>query len=322
MNYRRFFDINDLAGLRVEDPATFRAIHALVARLIAADQLQGLRLDHIDGLRDPGQYTKRLSAADPQDCGARPDCRRRSTSSSRKFWPTAKQMPRFPGVAGTTGYEWLNMISHVLVDGRGLDRLDATWREFSRRAAGISPRYWRRRSSRVIDTILASEFGVLVPRACAHRRRPFHHARLHARPAARGPAALCARISASTAHTSPPPARPNLIAPDRRNDRPRAHARWHGPDPQIFDFLRDAVTLDLAAQCQATARRACATFALKLQQFTGPLMAKAMEDTAFYRYHRLLAFNEVGGDPTAGELPIRGLSRSATRARRQPAPGG
>src|SRR5262249_16361425 len=83
----------------------------------------------------------------------------------------------------------------------------------------------------------------------------------------------------------------------------RARARWEGPDPQIFDFLRDAVTLDLAGNAGYSAVRV-RDFALKLQQFTGPLMAKSMEDTVFYRFVRLLALNEVGGDPTADELPL------------------
>ena len=128
MNYRRFFDITDLAGLRVEHPPTFRAIHALVMRLIAADQLQGLRLDHIDGLRDPGQYTKRLAQFIRKT--------RREAGLPAAFYVIVEKiladgetMPRFSGVAGTTGYEWLNVLSHVLGTDVALHRLDATWRD-------------------------------------------------------------------------------------------------------------------------------------------------------------------------------------------------
>jgi (1->4)-alpha-D-glucan 1-alpha-D-glucosylmutase len=95
----------------------------------------------------------------------------------------------------------------------------------------------------------------------------------------------------------------------------RARGRWTGPDPEIFDFLRDTVTLDLAANPGYSAPRV-RNFALKLQQFTGPLMAKAMEDTAFYRHHRLLALNEVGGDPAAGALTLAEFhARQEKRAR-------
>src|SRR6185503_19166944 len=83
----------------------------------------------------------------------------------------------------------------------------------------------------------------------------------------------------------------------------RARTRWTAPDPDIFDFLRDTMTLDLAANPGYSAPRV-RNFALKLQQFTGPLMAKALEDTTFYRHHRLLALNEVGGDPDAPALSL------------------
>src|SRR6185312_2289217 len=128
VNYRRFFDINDLAGIRVERPATFRGVHALVARLIAEDRLQGLRLDHIDGLRDPAQYTRRLQLLVRKlrrDHGLPPDF----YIIVEKILGDGEDMPALPGVAGTTGYEWLNTISRVLVDGKGLELLERTWRE-------------------------------------------------------------------------------------------------------------------------------------------------------------------------------------------------
>src|SRR4030095_8900819 len=159
VNYRRFFDINDLAGLRVEDPATFRAIHSLVSRLIVADRLQGLRLDHIDGLRDPAQYTKRLSHL------IRKWRREAGLPTSfyvivEKILADGEQMPRFPGVAGTTGYEWLNMFSHVLVYGHGLERMHATYREFAGEQRDFAA-ILDAAKQHVIETILASEFGVL-----------------------------------------------------------------------------------------------------------------------------------------------------------------
>src|SRR3954468_8130239 len=128
INYRRFFDINELAGLRVEDPQTFRDMHELVARLIAADQLQGLRLDHIDGLLDPMQYTRRLQQLIRRIRGGD---RKPFYVVVEKILAEGETMPAFPGVAGTTGYEWLNTISRVLVDPAGRDKLDAQWREIA-----------------------------------------------------------------------------------------------------------------------------------------------------------------------------------------------
>jgi len=160
VNYRRFFDISDLAGLRVEHSATFKAIHALVARLIAADALQGLRLDHIDGLRDPAQYTRRLQQLVRK--------LRREHGLPAVFYFIVEKIladgeppPQFPGVAGTTGYEWLNVISRVLVDGGGLDRLEQTWRDFTGERRNLAAMVEEAKLT-VIDTMLASEFNVLA----------------------------------------------------------------------------------------------------------------------------------------------------------------
>jgi (1->4)-alpha-D-glucan 1-alpha-D-glucosylmutase len=156
INYRRFFDINDLAGLRMEHAATFRAAHPLVARLIAEDRLQGLRLDHIDGLRDPMQYARRLHQLTRQ-VGRRSDF----YVVAEKILEQDEAMPRFTGVAGTTGYEWLNLVTRLMVNGAGLGTLDATWREISGERQKF-PEILDAAKSRVLDTMLASEFTVLT----------------------------------------------------------------------------------------------------------------------------------------------------------------
>ena len=301
VNYRRFFDINDLAGLRVENPATFRAIHTLVARLIAAGDLQGLRLDHIDGLRDPAQYARRLRQLIGKLRGRAGRHAGTLYVVVEKILAPGEPMPKFSGVAGTTGYEWLNVISRVLLDGRGLDRLERTWRGFTGEQRSFT-HILDGAKLRVIDSMLASEFtvlcGALARIAAGHfSTRDFTIDRLHA--------ALQLYVLEFPVYRSYV-----TDAGASMGDRAliesaiaRARARWQGPDPQIFDFLRDAITIDLAANAGYSAPRV-RNFALKLQQFTGPLMAKAAEDTAFYRYHRLLALNEVGGEPAADALAL------------------
>src|SRR6201999_1987342 len=118
INYRRFFDVNTLAGLRVEDAATFEAMHRLVKRLIAEDRLQGLRLDHIDGLRDPAQYFQRLRRLirEAQGGDGKP-----FYIVIEKILGEHEKLHAFSGVDGTTGYEWMNTITQLLVDGKGLD---------------------------------------------------------------------------------------------------------------------------------------------------------------------------------------------------------
>jgi (1->4)-alpha-D-glucan 1-alpha-D-glucosylmutase len=121
INYRRFFDINNLAGVRVEDAKTFDAMHRLVSRLIAAGRLHGIRIDHIDGVRDPQQYLRRLQSLIRH---VRPAQRIGFYVLIEKILGEDERLPRFAGVSGTTGYEWLNVISHLLLDWRGLDTLD------------------------------------------------------------------------------------------------------------------------------------------------------------------------------------------------------
>ncbi len=301
VNYRRFFDINDLAGIRVEDPKTFRAVHPLVGRLIADDRLQGLRLDHIDGLRDPAQYTRRLIQLIRKI--------RREAGLSQAFYIIVEKilgdgepMPHLPGVAGTTGYEWLNTLSRVLVEEKGVAPLEATWRRFTGEQGSFAE-LLDAAKLRVIESMLASEFTVLS-RALSRIAAGHFSTRDYTIDRLRLALQLYVR-EFPVYRTYVTPAGAN--AHDRKlieDTIVRARARWRGPDPQIFDFLRDAVTLELMTQSGYSAPR-LRNFALKLQQFTGPLMAKALEDTTFYRYHRLLALNEVGSDPVAPALTIQ-----------------
>src|SRR6202165_826296 len=157
INYRRFFDVNTLAGLRVEDAGTFDAIHRLVKKLIAEDKLQGLRLDHIDGLRDPAQYFQRLRRLI-----------RDAQGSAKPFYMVIEkilgeheELHAFSGVHGTTGYEWMNVITQALVDGNGLKPLDEIWRQISNTSPKLEP-VLKDAKRRVLETLLTSEFTVLT----------------------------------------------------------------------------------------------------------------------------------------------------------------
>jgi (1->4)-alpha-D-glucan 1-alpha-D-glucosylmutase len=297
INYRRFFDINDLAGVRVEHPRTFRVMHELVARLIAADELQGLRLDHIDGLIDPLQYSRRLQQMIRQ---VRGPARRRFYVVVEKILADGEPMPRFTGVAGTTGYEWLNLISRVLVDEAGRQRLNEFWSRIAPEQ-GDFERVLESAKQRVLDTIMASEFAVLVQlltriAAGHYTTRDYTGDRLR---------------EALTLYVLKFPYYRTYVTVSGCRDEDRsvinrtiaaARRRWHGSDTEIFDFLRDALTLDLARNGLPYSRSRLRAFALKFQQFTGPMMAKSLEDTALYRYHSLLALNDVGGDPARPAL--------------------
>src|SRR4029453_9977654 len=300
INYRRFFDINTLAGLRVEDAGTFQTIHGLLRRLIANGCLQGLRLDHIDGLRDPHQYFRRLQRLIDVE---RPPGGGPFYVVAEKILADGEHLPRFAGVAGTTGYEWLNVISRLLLDDRRLATLDTAWREVSGDPSGFDANPVEARG-RVIANILAREFTVLT-RLLARIAAGHYTTRDYT------PERLRAAFELFILHF--PIYRTYITASGpSREDRAiiegalaNARAEWFGSDFGIFDFLRDALTLDLVAQGRAGHSIARdRRFAFKVQQFTGPMMAKSLEDTALYRFHRLLALNEVGGNPAAGGVSV------------------
>ena len=301
INYRRFFDVNSLAGLRVEDARTFAATHRLVAGLIAEGRLDGLRLDHIDGLRDPTQYCQRL---------------RRLVRTARggksapfylvveKILGEGERLPAFPGVHGTTGYERLNAITQVLIAGDGFDTLDEIWRQLSNQSPRIAP-ILKEAKRRVLETLLASEFTVLS-RLLARIASGHYSTRDFSADSLRQALELYVlhfpvyRTYLTQAGAS---AKDHALICETID---HARADWFAADDGMFDFLRDVLTMDLVKPERSTAHSAprVRRFALKTQQFTGPLMAKSLEDTAFYRYHRQLALNEVGGDPAAGALPL------------------
>jgi (1->4)-alpha-D-glucan 1-alpha-D-glucosylmutase len=315
INYRRFFDVNSLAGLRVEEAVTFDAAHRLVKRLIAEGKLQGLRLDHIDGLRDPAQYFQRLRRLirEAQGGGQKP-----FYIVVEKILGEGEKLREFAGVHGTTGYEWMNAITHLLIDQQGLDALDEVWRQVSNQPPKLDP-VVKAAKRRVLETLLTSEFTVLT-RLLARIASGHYSTRDFSADSLRQ------ALELYVLHF--PVYRTYLTAAGpTAHDRAlieitvaQARAEWYAADEGIFDFLRDALTMDLLKpgrppHSAPRVRR----FALKLQQFTGPLMAKSLEDTAFYRFHRLLALNEVGGDPAAGALSVPDFhDMMQTRAREWP----
>ncbi|MDC7786567.1 malto-oligosyltrehalose synthase [Rhodoplanes sp. TEM] len=316
INYRRFFDINDLAGIKVENLQTFDAAHRRVLELIRDGRLHGLRLDHVDGLADPVQYARRLSrvvrAVRPGRARSQP-----FYIVAEKILAEGEPMPALPGVAGTTGYDVLNVISRVLLDDGGMPRIDALYRDILGERQHFEA-IVEAAKLRVLETMLASEFTVLcrlLARIAAGqwKSRDFTFDRLRA--------ALQAYIVHFPVYRTYIGAGGQVSAEDRArivDTIARARSRWFGPDADILDFLQDVLTLDLIAPGrQGYSVPRVRRFAAKVQQLTGPVMAKALEDTAFYRYHRLIALNEVGGEPvlpalSPGEFDYRMKARLET----------
>ena len=310
INYRRFFDISTLAGLRVEDEITFRDVHVRIGALIAGGAIDGLRLDHIDGLSDPAGYCVRLQALIAQ---ARPQSDKRFHVFVEKILEQDERLPRFSGIDGTTGYEWLNVIAHVLADPRGLPVLNTAWKSASGEQRTFAD-ILAQAKHEVLENLLASEFDTLcrlLSRIAAGQRTTRDISDRHLR----------AALARFIVHL---PVYRTYAVPGGASDEDRAMvaatiaaARVQAPaaEAPALDLMQDALTLDLVAPGRrGYSRRRVTEFVRKLQQLTGPVMAKSLEDTACYRFHRLIAFNEVGGDPASLGMPLDAF-HAAMRAR-------
>jgi (1->4)-alpha-D-glucan 1-alpha-D-glucosylmutase len=287
INYRRFFNINDLAGLRMELSELFEKTHRMMCDLIKRGDLQGLRIDHIDGLFDPRGYCEALQ----QHAGAPDDP---LYVLVEKILARYETLPDWP-VAGTTGYDFTNQVLAIFVDPAGEAGMNRLYRRMAVRQDNFDDVLYACKK-RIIEVNLASEMNVLGREfhqlaMREWRTRDFTFGRILA--------ALEEVVAAFPVYRTYVSQRGASTDDCRYIDWALGVARkkWRGADVSIFDFLRRILTGEAAdPQDDASAGGALYT-AMHFQQVTGPVMAKAEEDTAFYRYVRLLALNEVGGDP-------------------------
>jgi (1->4)-alpha-D-glucan 1-alpha-D-glucosylmutase len=289
-NYRRFFNIDQLGGLRVEDEEVFEESHKLILDLVARDLVQGLRIDHVDGLTDPLAYLERLQHRCAE---VRPD-RTPFYVVVEKILVGDEQLREDWPVAGTTGYEFMNEVLGVLVDRPGLERLEALAGEFTGERVGYRDTL-RTAKGEVLEKLFAGELSVLSQRA----------ARVLAVPEDAASAALRAFLIAFPVYRTYGSTGPWRPADAGILERVFAEA-GEGADPSAQGALARLERL-MATPPEGEAR----TLVLGLQQLSGPLMAKAAEDTAFYRHARLLAMNEVGGEPDAHGLEPEAFHRLA-----------
>ncbi len=308
INYRRFFDINDLAGLRMEQPELFDASHRLIRDMILEGKIQGLRLDHVDGMRDPKQYFERLqSLADPQHAGTAS----RQVSSSEperghrapfyvlveKILAPHETLRADWPVSGTTGYEFMNQVGGLFVDPAAERGLTRCYERFIGRRLDFEEMVIEAKRLIMRET-LASELNVLanaLNRLAKRNRNTRDYSLIALR------AALVEVVANFPVYRSY--VTNSGLSPEDRRDIDwaigRAQKTARTPDSSIYGFLREVLTLDLPSRARSSyRRREVLDVASKCQQYTGPVMAKAMEDTSFYRYFRLVSLNEVGGEPT------------------------
>lgn len=322
INYRRFFQINDLAGIRVEEPEVFEDVHRFVLDLIAAGRLHGLRIDHIDGLFDPKNYLVRLQNKAREKLAASGDADADGSAELyivvEKILALHERLRDDWPIAGTTGYEVLNRINGLFVDPDGEPALDRLYAEL----VGGHPGFERMAydaKKQAMDLELASELRVLanqLNRLAETSWLTRDHTLVGLRQALRE---LVASFPVYRTYVG----RSGASTEDRRDiDWAIAHARRRSQriDMSVFDFLYGVVTMDYARGRRGPySRREVQRLAMKVQQYTGPVMAKGVEDAAFYRFNRLSSLNEVGGEPNHFGLSVAAFHRQAQeQARRWP----
>ena len=291
INYRRFFDINTLAALRVEIPEVFEAAHGLVFELLARGDVTGLRIDHIDGLWDPREYLRHVQE-------------RYGILAGRELYllvekildPTREYLPADWPVHGTTGYEFANQVALLMVRGSSAKSMTTTYKKFTGLTTDFDDLVYEKKilTMRMALSSEITALGRLLDDLSEMHR--------HFRDFTRNTLTTAVRevIACFSVYRT-------YITPDQEasaeDTKVILHAilaaRRRNPtiEKAVFDFLRGVLLMRLPDYLSADEREAHIRFVRKFQQCTGPVTAKGLEDTAFYIYNRLVALNEVGGDP-------------------------
>jgi len=279
LGYRRFFDIKELAGLRVESIEVFHSTHSLLISWVQQGRVHGLRIDHPDGLRDPTEYFHRLRKACPH-----------AWIVAEKILGPYEKLPSEWPIAGTTGYDFLNLLGGLFIDPQGEEELTRIYESFTGEPADFVALV-RESKQLVLTELLGSELNRLTSlfvEICERHRRHRDYTRYELHEALRE-TAVCFPVYRSYVSASRNAVRPE----DEKYLREAIQSAMEERadlDPELFRFLKNLLLLRVPGALEGE-------LAMRFQQLTGSAMAKGVEDTAFYRYHRLIALNEVGGDP-------------------------
>jgi (1->4)-alpha-D-glucan 1-alpha-D-glucosylmutase len=278
VGYRRFFDINTLVGLRMEDAQVFSDTHELVLQWLAAGELDGLRIDHIDGLRDPEQYLERLRAASPSAWLVVEKILQHEETLSAS-WP----------VAGTSGYDFLNEVLGIFIEPAAEEPLTRLYRDFTGETGDFDS-VAREKKDLIMREVLGSDLNRLTAMfvdICEQqpRYRDFTRHELH-----EALKAVAVRLPVYRTYLRDQQDKAEDGAPYVHTAVKLAKEQRPELDPELIEFLGNILLLRSPGQLETE-------LALRFQQFTGPGMAKAVEDTAFYCFNRFVCLNEVGGDP-------------------------
>lgn len=287
LGYRRFFDVNTLIGLRVEREYVFEETHRLILRWLREGVLDGVRVDHPDGLRDPLQYFKRLRDRAPE-----------AWIIGEKILEPGEWLRTEWPIQGTSGYDFLNVVLGTLVKPEGLLRLGEVYAEFTGDASSF-PLVAHDKKLAVTQEALGSDVNRLADifvEICESNREQRDFTRAEIRRAVRE-VASCFAIY----RTYVVPDRQEVHEEDEHHIRRAIECAKNNRqdiDASLFDFMQAVLEGEVEGKREKE-------FVYRFQQFTSPVMAKGVEDTAFYCSNRLTAMNEVGGDPACSGLSLR-----------------
>jgi (1->4)-alpha-D-glucan 1-alpha-D-glucosylmutase len=313
IDYRRFFDINDLAALRQERDDVFEETHALTLQLCAQGKVAGLRIDHPDGLYDPLQYFQRLQRRHEQLAG-----------SSKPLYVVVEKIlapdeplpPEWP-VHGTSGYDFLNHVNGLFVDSSNADTFTRIYHEWIGEEVSFADLVYQKKKL-ILRISLANELHMLAHRLdrLAQRYRGWRDFTLIGITHALREIIACFGVYRTYINT------PQISCRDREQIERAvqcAVARNTRTSETVFHFVRDALLQVNPDTFTEQDRADQLAFAAKFQQLTSPVTAKGIEDTAFYIYNRLVSLNEVGGEPAHfGVTPERLHAYLADRQQRWP----
>ena len=286
LGYRRFFDVNTLIGLRVERAHVFEATHNRILEWLENGVLDGVRVDHPDGLRDPQQYFDRLRSRAPD-----------AWIVGEKILEPGEFLPESWPIEGTSGYDFLNVCNSLMVDGSGLNQLTTIYREFTHEPVDFESVAHDKKVN-VEQEALGSDVNRLTSlfvEICESNLDRRDYTRAEIRRALREVASCF-----SVYRTYVVPDRDEVLPEDRNYiDKAVAQAkeRRQDLDAGLLDFIGDVLALRSRGGRESE-------FLLRFQQFTSPVMAKGVEDTAFYCFNRMIGLNEVGGAPDSNGLSL------------------
>ncbi|TAK28347.1 MAG: malto-oligosyltrehalose synthase [Chloroflexota bacterium] len=352
INYRRFFDINELAAIRMEDPTVFEATHHLILRLLREGKVNGLRVDHPDGLWDPAGYLCQLQRSylqgvlqdiltqhpelapfdgDALEEAMRDLCERERTEQPQsplvrplyivveKILQRDEELPSIWPVHGTTGYDFLNTVNGVFVDSSHKKVFDNLYQTFIGKKVDL--RSLEASSKKMIMLVsLASEINALARHLnrISEKNRRYRDFTLNSLTFAIRE--VIAALPVYRTYVSADGA--ELDSHDRRCvETAIATAKKSNPrtSSSIFDFIREVLLLKWTDDIDEEDRALRREFVMKFQQTTGPVMAKGVEDTLFYVHNRLVSLNEVGGDPGRFGTSVESFhQQNAERQKRWP----